>query len=101
MNSAKIYLNNGETLVISTDSDIFGIRTSKNEAHYGSEKETKKQHFLFPQAANQSVLNLDSHHHAGMIPSLVELFTNYQYFQLEENGKTAYSCSAVTKIELL
>lgn len=101
MYSAKVHFNNGEAVVISTSDIVFGIRTSENKTFYGSEKETQKQQFLFPKSASLAALELDYHPDAGMIPSLVELFSNYEFFQLEENGKTAYSSSAVSKIELL
>lgn len=102
MDSAKIHFNNGDHVIISLDDDVFGIRTSENNAIYGSKEVTDKMQFLFPTSANLSgLLPLDSHPHAGMMPSLVELFVNYEFFQFKENDSIAYSCKAVTKIELI
>lgn len=102
MDSAKIHFNNGDHIIISSDDDVFGIRSSENTASYGSAEESKKMQHFFPKSAGLSgPLPLDVHIHAGMVPSLVELFANYDFFQFEENDSVAYSCKAVTKIELL
>ncbi|MGX7108323.1 hypothetical protein [Facklamia miroungae] len=102
MDKAKLIFSDKSELIVSTESEFFGIRFSKNEALYGDEESTKKIQFMFPKTASViSYLDLDLHVDAGILPAMVEVLENYPYFYLKNDETLIYSSKAVVKIELI
>ncbi|WP_025728458.1 hypothetical protein [Atopobacter phocae] len=102
INSAKLIFSDNSTLVLTVNSNIFGLRFLKNDADYGSKKETFKMQHMFPLSASEyPLLKLDIHKDAGILPSITELLENYPYFYIEEEKHVVYSSKAVIRIELI
>lgn len=88
----KITFSNNGSIVIGESTPVEGIRTFTNEIETG----------IYPKSATHSgsgVLFLEEHHSAGLIPSAIELFENYNYFSINDDDSIWYASSSIVKIE--
>ena len=87
MGKAKITFSNNETLIVSEGELFVPIVKVQLEKEIAS--------------SMSKTFEVWNHPHDGLTPALTELFYNCEYFFHIDDNKTAYSTSAIVKIENL
>lgn len=82
--SAIIYLSNGETLTVNEGDMLTPIVKTTFDG--------------IESASIGKPIEIYSHIHNGLIPSLMELFCHHDFFYLNDDFSTAYSTKSVAKI---
>ncbi|MBC1524923.1 hypothetical protein HB825_05430 [Listeria booriae] len=86
--STSLTLTNDDTLTTLSKIDNVAVDT------------TTKDKDVFPKVPSISqVLKLHEHHHDGLIPSLLEIVINYDFFMLNDDNKKVYCSNAIVSIE--
>ncbi|MGO3375510.1 hypothetical protein [Brochothrix thermosphacta] len=100
MTSAAIMFSNGVELTVTEDTKFIGIRSSDaNVSIPGTDKENDTHKFIFPKSST-SIENIEiyDHIHYGLIPSLTELFLNYDFLSLSDSKDIAYSTKSIVSV---
>ena len=84
MFKAKLTFSDKSTLVVEDGQTLYPIYKTE---HNGEEFTT------------QTNFEIYYHHNAGLIPSLTELLSRFDFFQLSQNADIVYKSSAVVTIE--
>lgn len=87
MDRALITMSNGEVIELTCDDRLNPIGKATDE-------KGEKFATLFPS------VQIWSHVHNGVIPSIADVVCNYPFFCINDDFSTLYSSSAIVKIEL-